>query len=271
MSLPGPLVSVGWLADHHDTVRVIDTRWYLADLRQGWRDFQRGHLPGAVFVDLETDLSGTAGRGRHPLPTPAEFEEAMASAGVGNDTSVVVYDQGVGAVASRLWWLLRHFGHEKTAVLDGGYAAWVAAGLELDNQPPHFDRAEFTAVERSDDLASLHDVVDGAGSIRLIDARAPERYRGDIEPVDPKPGHIPGAENLPFEANTSDGMLRPADELAARLGDTSDMVVYCGSGVTACHLILAAARAGLPLPRLYDGSWSDWASIDLPVATGADG
>ncbi len=268
MNLPGPLVTVDWLADRVHTLRVIDTRWYLADLQQGRREYQRGHIPGAVFLDLETDLSGTGGRGRHPMPTATEFEAAMASAGVGDDTPVVAYDQSIGAVASRLWWLLRHFGHENAAVLDGGYAAWVAAGLDLDNQHPHIDPAVFTAVERSDDMASLHDVVDGAGSIRLIDARAPERYRGDTEPVDPKPGHIPGAENLPFEESASEGVLRSSTELRARLGDTSDMVVYCGSGVTACHLILAAAQAGLPLPRLYDGSWSDWASMDLPIAAG---
>lgn len=270
MTLPGPVVTVEWLAGNLDEVRVIDCRWYLADLDQGRREYEAGHIPGAVFADLEHELSGTAGAGRHPMPTAGEFETAMRTAGVSNDMAVVAYDQSIGAIAARLWWLLRHFGHDRAAILDGGFAAWQRAGLPTSSIVPTLGLGDFTAQERTDDVLDRDAVVARLGQIRLIDARAPERYRGEVEPVDARPGHIPGAINLPFAGNAADGSLLPPEQLRKRLGDTSSMVVYCGSGVTACHHILAAAHADLPLPLLYDGSWSDWADSDLLAVQGED-
>lgn len=267
---PGPVVSADWLAEHLDLVSLLDIRWYLADLGQGRREYERDHLPGAVFVDLESDVSGEAGRGRHPLPSPAQFAAAMGRAGVDNATPVVVYDQNIGAVASRLWWLLRHFGHRRAAVLDGGYEAWVAAGLPVSRRSVDPEPATFVASPRDGDMVMREDLVEQLGTVRLIDARAPERYRGDSEPIDAKAGHIPTAINIPFAQSARNGRFASANELVSLLGDTEGAVVYCGSGVTACHTILAAAHADLPLPILYEGSWSDWASTDLPIAVGSD-
>lgn len=268
MIQPGPVVSVDWLAGHLNSVRVVDIRWYLAELEQGRREYDQGHLPGAVFVDLENDVSGELGRGRHPLPTAERFAVAMGRIGVDNATDVVVYDQNIGAIASRLWWLLRHFGHDRVSVLDGGYSAWVGAGLPVTRDSFQPEPALFVPSEQDGDMVVREDLVQQLGQVRLIDARAPERYRGDTEPIDPKAGHIPTAINIPFAQAARDGRFAARDELVSILGDTDGAVVYCGSGVTACHTVLAAAHASLALPLLYEGSWSDWASVDLPIAVG---
>jgi thiosulfate/3-mercaptopyruvate sulfurtransferase len=215
--------------------------------------------------------------GRHPLPSVDLFVSKLRSWGIGNASQVVAYDDAGGAFAARLWWMLRWLGHEAVAVLDGGFPAWVAEGRPVTAELPLVSPGDFTPRPRPDLLvtaALLAAPESRAG--KLFDARAPERYRGDIEPIDPVAGHIPGAENLPFAENLRDGRFKPAAELRARLAaalgatQPEDAVVYCGSGVTACHDVLAFAQAGLPLPKLYAGSWSEWITdAARPTARGA--
>lgn len=266
-----PLVDAAWLREHLEDrdVRVIDFRWYLQG-RNGLEEYGKGHIPGAVFVDLD-EVTGTKGGGRHPLPTPAQFEVAMQAAGVDPATRVVVYDDVGGSVASRLWFLLGYFGHRWQAVLDGGLQAW---GGPLTTNVPSVGRGRFRS-QPADETRVLHfDAVRGLRDVPLIDARAGERYRGEKEPVDPKAGHIPGAINAPFTENLGpDGRFKPAAELRERysnIGAAEGAVVYCGSGVNATHDMLAMEIAGIPNVRLYAGSWSDWSNRDAPVATGQE-
>jgi thiosulfate/3-mercaptopyruvate sulfurtransferase len=273
----GPLVSAAWLADHHrdPDVRVVDLRWYL-DGRSGQAAYDAGHVPGAVFVDLDAISGHEPGRGRHPLPEPAVFEAAMRAAGVGPETTVVVYDDGGGAVAARLWWMLRYFGHDRAAVLDGGIQAWPG---ELSTEAERPAPGDFAAGAPREELKLEYEDVRRlpAGTL-LLDARPGERYRGETEPVDPIAGHIPGARSAPAVATNLDGARRflPPDELRRRYGalgagDGRDVVVYCGSGVSACHDLLAMEVAGLTGARLYPGSWSEWsARPEAPVATGEE-
>lgn len=268
----GPLVDAGWLGQHlgyHD-LRVIDFRWYLQG-RNGRDEYERGHIPGAVFVDLEA-VTGSEGGGRHPLPAAAQFEREMRRAGVSAATRVVVYDDEKAApTASRLWFLLGYFGHRARAVLDGGIGAWRGP---LEAGAPDVPPGDFEAA--APDHALVLDV-EGVRTLRgvpLIDARAPARYRGETEPIDPKAGHIPGALNRPYSANVQpDGRMKPAAVLRSELealGAGAGAVFYCGSGVNATQQLLAMQVAGLPNARLYAGSWSDWSNRDLPVATGPD-
>jgi thiosulfate/3-mercaptopyruvate sulfurtransferase len=272
----GPLVTPAQLAAElagPDAPTLLDCRWQLA----GGADadgYASGHLPGAVFVDLDRELSGPPGRGgRHPLPDPAAFQAAMRRAGVGQDRPVVAYDQGEPGGAARAWWLLGWFGHPDVRVLDGGLPAWVAAGLPLEAGRPDPAPGDFTA--RPGHRALL----DAAGAARtaaagvLLDARAPARYQGLQEPVDPVAGHVPGARNLPVGELLGEGGLLPPDALnralAAR-GVRAGVPVgaYCGSGVVAAKLILALEAAGVPA-ALYAGSWSEWVTDrSRPVATG---
>jgi thiosulfate/3-mercaptopyruvate sulfurtransferase len=253
---------------------LLDVRW---DLTGGARrdEFEREHIPGAHFVDLDRDLAGPAGAGgRHPLPAPAAFEAAMRGAGVSGEDPVVVYDSGPATAAARAWWLLRYFGHPDVAVLDGGLAAWTAAGLATESGPgPTREAGNF--VVRPGRMA----VLDAEGAARLartgvlLDARAPERYRGETEPIDPVAGHIPGAHNRPTTDNLVDGRFRTRDELReafARVGVKPGVAVgaYCGSGLTAAHEVLALELAG-HAAALYPGSWSEWITEpQRPVATG---
>lgn len=278
----GPLVSVEWLTEHigDPEVRVIDFRWYLAGraqgalpVRNGRDEYARGHIPGAVFVDLEavTGQQDSNARGRHPLPSAAQFESETRKAGVNEDTKVVVYDDAGGSVAARLWFLLGWFGHDAQAVLDGGMQAWggpletavttLAAGSFQSREP---DRTRILDFE---DMRRLE-------SVPVLDARAGERYRGEKEPVDPKAGHIPGALSAPWMDNLGpDGRFKSPAELRERfvaLGAEEGAVVYCGSGVNATHHLLAMDVAGLRKGRLYAGSWSDWSNRDAPVATGKE-
>ncbi|WP_328595037.1 sulfurtransferase [Actinomadura macrotermitis] len=255
---------------------LLDVRWHLAG-PPGIDSYRRGHLPGAVFVDLDRDVAGPPGpAGRHPLPDAAAFEAAMRRAGVSGDRPVVVYDDADSTAAARLWWTLRYFGHERVRVLDGGYHGWVDAGRPVTAEEPQVGPGDFTA--RPGRLP----VLDAAGAAALakggmlLDARAPERFRGENEPVDPVAGHIPGAVNAPTLGNVGvDGRFLPADllrERFAQLGatDAVDVGAYCGSGVTAAHEILALSVAGIPA-ALYVGSWSNWvADPTNPVATGED-
>ncbi|WP_437777220.1 sulfurtransferase [Sorangium sp. So ce1097] len=280
----GPLVDVPWLAAHagDPRVRVVDCRWYLSG-RRGADEYARGHIPGAVHLDVDADLSGPAqaGPGRHPLPDAAAFALVLARIGVGPGSLVVAYDDAGGAIAARLWWMLRYFGHGGGRVLDGGLGAWTAAGHPLST--------EVTAIAPAPvmELASGGaPVVDKAAVDRLrrdpaaviLDARARERYEGQSEPVDARPGHIPGARSAPFAENlrAPGGAFRERTELERRYRDlgafeASTVVCYCGSGVTACHDLLALATLGREDAILYEGSWSDWArDAALPAATGPE-
>ena len=268
----GPLVDAVWLRAHlHDPdLRVIDFRWYL--LRRNGRDeYERGHIPGAVFVDLES-VTGAQGGGRHPLPAAEQFAEEMRRAGVSSNTRVVVYDDSTAApTASRLWFLLGLFGHRAQAVLDGGVQAW---GSPLETEAQSVDRGNFTATEPDTSRVVDWQAVSALRGVPLIDARAGERYRGETEPIDPKAGHIPGARSLPYtEILAPDGRFKTPGELRRQfgaLGVEDGAVFYCGSGVNATQQLLAMEIAGLKNARLYAGSWSDWSNRDLPVATGSE-
>ena len=277
------LISTGELARrlHDPGLVLVDCRHNLSDVDAGERAFRASHLPGARFLHLDRDLSGerTGRNGRHPLPDAAALATRLGRTGIDASKQVVAYDQNNGMWASRLWWLLQWLGHDAAAVLDGGIDKWVAEGRELtahtpDIRPAHFVPRAQSAVASSDDIA--RDLGQRARSLTIIDARAPERYRGDIEPLDPVAGHIPGAINRPYGLNlTPQGTFKPAEllraEFAAQLGPTppSAVVHQCGSGVTACHNVLAMAIADLPGSRLYPGSWSEWISDPArPVARG---
>jgi thiosulfate/3-mercaptopyruvate sulfurtransferase len=264
-----PVVDVSWSRTRE--VVLADVRWYL-DGRSGREAFESGHLPGAVFVDLDQWLAehGSPGAGRHPLPSPERFAEGMSLLGIGDDDVVVAYDDAGGVVAARLVWMLRVTGHD-AAVLDGGLAAWDGP-LETTSQPR--PPAVFTPRPwPADRLADIDDAGDPANVV--IDARDANRFRGEFEPVDPRPGHVPGARNVPCRANLDEqGRLLPAEELRRRFAEAgvtegSDVVSYCGSGVTACHNLLALEVAGFGPGRLYPGSWSQYsADPDRPAAVG---
>ncbi len=253
-------------------LRICDVRWWLVDPPRGRREYAAGHLPGAVFVDVDSDLVAAEGPGRHPLPHPAAFARRLEALGIGDESEVVAYDDAGGAVAARLWWMLDDLGHRDVSVLDGGVKAWLAAGGELSAAIPAYPPGRLTLRDhwtRTIDRAALQPRL-ATGDLALVDARAPERYRGDVEPVDPVAGHVPGAVNRPFAGNLGpDGRLLPPAELRARFSDLgADVAVSCGSGINACHDALAMRVAGLPDPLLYPGSYSDWSRAGMPVATG---
>jgi thiosulfate/3-mercaptopyruvate sulfurtransferase len=272
-------------------IAVLDCRFDLAAPDAGRQAYLRSHIPGARHVDLNRDLAApvSAVSGRHPLPDPRALAAFFGRLGVAPDTQVIVYDDSNGAFAARAWWLLRWLKHRKVAVLDGGLSAWLRAGGATESgEPPHADPAGHGASSRDSGSGPLEverhaalgtdELIAALENPRtlLIDARAPERYTGAVEPIDPVAGHVPGALNHPFSSNLqSDGRFLPAGELERRwrdrLGGTSpaDVIVMCGSGVTACHHLLALERAGLPGARLYAGSWSEWIRDPRrPVARG---
>lgn len=267
----GPLVDASWLREHINDrdLRVIDFRWYL-QRRNGRDEYMRGHIPGAVFVDLES-VTATEGGGRHPLPTGEQFEREMRTAGVRRDTRVVAYDDTGGSTAARLWFLLGYFGHRAQAVLDGGLQAW---GEPLETDVPVVEPGDFTSSQPDRSRVLDFNAVRALRGVPLIDSRAGERYRGETEPIDPKAGHIPGALSAPFTENLGpDRRFKSPAELRRNyeaLGAANGAVFYCGSGVNATHHLLAMEIAGLPNARLYAGSWSDWSSREAPVATGAE-
>jgi len=268
--------------EHPDWV-VVDCRFSLSDPEYGRRAYREAHIPGAVYAHLDEDLSGpiVPGRtGRHPLRDPEQLARKLGGWGIDNRTQVVAYDDAGGAFAARLWWLLGWLGHDAVAVLDGGWPRWVRegrpvrGGIETRTPRTFVPRIRPERVVSADEvLQHLHDP-----AWRLLDARAPARYRGEQEPIDPVAGHIPGAVNAPFAENlTPDGTFRPSEQLRQRfealLGDVPSerVVCYCGSGVTAAHNLLAMAHAGLPGARLYAGSWSEWITDPRrPVARGAE-
>lgn len=258
---------------------LLDVRWSLAG-PPGAVAYRAGHVPGAVFIDLDADLAAPPGPGgRHPLPDPERFTAAMRRAGVSAGRLVVVYDEADATAAARAWWLLRYFGHEPVRVLDGGYRAWVASGGQAvtgDREPP--EPGDFTARPGYMPLLDADGAARLAGEGVLLDARAAERYRGEVEPADPVAGHIPGAVSAPTTGNLApDGRMLPPEALRARFaelgagmsaGEAGKVGAYCGSGVTAAHEVLALAVAGVPA-ALYVGSWSNWITQPgRPVATG---
>ncbi|MEO8898735.1 MAG: sulfurtransferase [Candidatus Dormibacter sp.] len=277
--MDGPLISVDELDAALQGPRpplLLDVRWSLAG-PPGIDDYRTGHLPDARFIDLDRDLAAPPGRGRgrHPLPASGDFEAAMRRAGVTAQLSVAVYDAGGGLSAARAWWLLRYFGHPDVRLLDGGYAAWVAAGRASSTAEPHAEFGDFAAVPGGMPVVDAASAADMARHAVLLDARAGERFRGETEPVDPVAGHIPGARSAPTTANLApDGRFLAAPALRERFaaaGVAAGGLVgaYCGSGVTAAHEVLALEIAGIPA-ALYPGSWSEWVSDpDRPVATGA--
>jgi thiosulfate/3-mercaptopyruvate sulfurtransferase len=278
---PSPLVTADWLLDRlgHQGLVVVDCRWALGSPGAGRSAWEEAHIPGAHFLDVEEELSGPrrsdGSGGRHPLPSAEAFAAAAASAGIGADSVVVAYDEAGEGGAARLWWLLRHFGHDDAAVLDGGLHGWRAGGHPVDDVPPRpWPSGEpFIPRERSDDVATADELADRLedGTLALLDARAAPRYRGEVEPIDPVAGHIPGASNVPFASIAPDGSYLEARALRTRLdpGDGRELVAYCGSGITAATLVLAAEAAGIEGARLYPGSWSEWCVRGLPVASGS--
>ena len=292
------LISVAELAAALDDpdLRIADVRWSLAAPAAGRVAYAAAHLPGAVFVDLDSVLTAPVGPGRHPLPDPATFAAALGALGIGRGHRVVAYDDVGGTVAARLWWMLDALGHARAAVLDGGIEAWRTAGQPVTAEAPTFAAAEpiptsgaGSAWPRTIDRVTL---AARLGGVTILDARARERYRGDVEPIDRIPGHIPTARSLPTTALLApSGRFLAADALAARfaaagvgaarLGGTPrageaaigavparQVVVSCGSGVNACQLALGMRAAGLPDPLLYPGSYSDWTQSGMPIATG---
>ena len=273
------LIDVATLAAHLNDADwlVVDVRHQLADVDYGERVYAEGHIPGAVFLHCDRDLSGgtTGSNGRHPLPSPARLAARLGEVGIGAATQVVVYDDAQGMIAGRLWCLLRWLGHERVVLLDGGLQAWQAANQVLTTEVPLLQPVDFV-VKLGDSMVEA-DYVQAfmqTSRMHLIDARSPDRYRGENETIDPVGGHIPGAVNRFFRDNLqADGRFKPARELrnewlAILAGTAPELVVHqCGSGVSACHNMLAMEIAGLSGSRLYAGSWSEWcADRSRPVA-----
>jgi thiosulfate/3-mercaptopyruvate sulfurtransferase len=265
-------LDVGWV--------VVDCRFDLQNEQWGRNQYLTSHIPGAVYASLSHDMAGpkTGSNGRHPLPSIEALSATLGRLGITRDTQVVAYDQDSGMYASRLWWLLRYAGHDAVAVLDGGWAKWVREGRPTAHGEEGSQPATFVAAPRPDMRIGVDEVTAQLGNPNtlLVDARAAERYEGRTEPIDRVPGHIPGAVNHHYRANGADDFtLLSAEELRERfmkvLGShaPSQAVMYCGSGVTACHNLLAMAHAGLPGARLYAGSWSEWsASPARPIEKG---
>lgn len=261
-------------------VVIVDCRFRLSDPDAGRQAYLQAHIPGARYAHLNEDLSGPivpGVTGRHPLPTPDALARTLARFAVTRDTQLIAYDDDVGAIAARLWWLCRWLGHDRVAVLDGGWTAWQHAGLPVDDSVPAPAPSQFEPSPRPQLLgeAAVVAAMVSATDCRVFDAREVTRYRGESEPIDAVAGHIPGAHSLPFSGNVTEGRLLPRDQLRARFSEAlgqipaSRSIVYCGSGVTACHNILAASHAGYDGMLLYPGSWSEWiADPSRPVARG---
>ncbi len=272
------LVSTDWLQTHLNDpgLRIVDTRWILGNPGEGRRQYEAGHIPGAAHLDVDEHLSGKEGPGRHPIPPKRDFQKAVSDLGIERETYVIVYDEGKGMPAARLWWLLKYFGHEKVSLLDGGWSGWLKVGGESEQDIRHFlpskfiGRAKLGWVFDKERVDTLRD----DPRVLILDARSPERYRGDVEPIDARAGHIPGAINFHF-AKTIDPQtgyfLKPEtlkEEFKKMEADQAETIVcYCGSGITACTNIFALKLAGLDA-KLYEGSWSDWAKdADKSVTT----
>jgi thiosulfate/3-mercaptopyruvate sulfurtransferase len=250
---------------------IVDCSYNLEDEGWGRREYLARHIPGAVYAHLGRDLAGekTGANGRHPLPNPATFMQTLGRLGVANNMQIVAYDQDSGMYASRLWWMLRWLGHNQVAVLDGGLARWLAEARPIAPGDEQRHARQFVGAPNMQMVAAVDEVrgLSGRSAPLLVDARAPERYRGEVEPLDKAAGHIPGAVNYFFKEGLNDqGTFRPVGELEQRLhaiiGGTppEQIICYCGSGVSACHTLLAFELTGLRGAKLYPGSWSEWSS-----------
>jgi thiosulfate/3-mercaptopyruvate sulfurtransferase len=272
MSATSLLIFPQDLANRRDgsNIAIVDCRFDLSDPTAGRRSYETGHIPGAVFLDLDEDLAGPIEphAGRHPLPDVQTISGTLGHLGITNETPVVVYDSGNGAIAARAWWILRWLGHDDVRLLNGGIAAWQASGQTLSSRPEKPAPGSFTAHPRSEWVLTTSELASDLTSIpgmRLLDARDGARFRGESEPIDPVAGHVPGAINLPFsDLVNPDGTWRSAQERKQRLREalgseqSAPWATMCGSGVTACHLVIAGLEAGYAEPRVYVGSWSEW-------------
>jgi thiosulfate/3-mercaptopyruvate sulfurtransferase len=284
------LVSTAWLANHLDdpNVRIVDARWYLLEPGKGEKDYAGAHIPNAIYLSVDNHLAAPplsdAKTGRHPLPSPEAFAATMRRAGISNgdtgaQTHVVAYDDAGGANSARLWWLLRYFGHENVSLLDGGLIQWLAEGRLVSNKVPTFPGGDFHARPNRGMVITKEEMIELTRDPRalILDSRAPERYRGDTEPIDPRAGHIPGAKNATLPGNRrspDDFRFRNPSELQAHydaLGanGADEIVAYCGSGINAAATIFALQLAGYAEARLYPGSFSEWSrDAALPVISG---
>ena len=268
-----PIVTASWLQEQleqtSEDLVIIDCRFSLADPNLGSQQYQTSHIPGAYYLDLNQDLSSPVQKhgGRHPLPNPEQLAEKLAAIGITlGETLVIAYDDSRLAFAARLWWLLHYLGHDRIALLDGGFSGWQNQGYPVSTTPPQPKLGEFIPQLRPDMLVDIQQVKDRQNQpqVALIDSREPERYRGEKEPIDPIAGCIPGAINYPWqEATNPQGYLQPPSlhqERWEKLRETTEIMVYCGSGVTACVNLLSLEIAGIKTGKLYAGSWSDWCS-----------
>ncbi|KAM3096845.1 sulfurtransferase [Phormidesmis sp. 146-12] len=260
-----PVVSVDWLREHLEEVTIVDCRFSLMEPDLGRQQYEQGHIPGAYYLDLNRDLSSPVGRhgGRHPLPDVVALGAKLSEMGVTNLTQVVAYDDSRFAFSARLWWLLRYLGHDRVSVLNGGFRAWQAAGNLTTTRQPDRRSGSFIPQPQSDWVVDIAAVQAKKDSVALVDSREVERYRGEREPIDPIAGHIPGAVNYPWQDVTNaDGFLIEQPDRWADVRSASEILVYCGSGVTACVNLLSLELAGIDA-KLYAGSWSDWCSYQV--------
>lgn len=276
VTMPTPVVDIAWLRQHlnHPEVCIVDCRFALSDPTSGKQAYQQGHFPGAYYLDLDLDLSGPVQPrgGRHPLPDIEQLVAKLEAMGISTDpaTAVVAYDATKGAFAARLWWLLRYLGHEHVSVLEGGFQAWQSASYPLEQAPPSTTRqGRFSPYPNRNWVVDREYVMqhkDTPGTI-LVDARSPERFRGEQEPIDPIAGSIPGAVNVFWQTNLDDKsnfrQETDLEQLWASVPKADQYIFYCGSGVTACVNILAQEILGRPIPKLYAGGWSDWCTNEL--------
>lgn len=276
-----PLISVAALAERIDdpAIRIVDCRWYLGRPGEGRVAYGQGHIPNAIHLDVDGDLAADPeiGPGRHPLPEVGKFVRRLEDAGIGDEHLVVAYDDVGGWVAARLWWMLDDLGHERVSVLDGGWQTWLAGGGAVSTEAPSLPPARLHVRDEWTRVIDLAGLRARLKEVVLLDARGAARYRGETEPIDAYPGHIPTARSAPTDGNlAASGTFLSAPELAARYaalgadGSAGEVVTSCGSGVSACHDALALRIAGLPSPLLYPGSYSDWSRNGLPVATGPE-
>lgn len=259
------LIDVRTLHGNLARIRLFDIRWKLNDPAHGQESYLSGHVSGAVFVDLDDDLSASEGPGRHPLPDPATFAATLGRLGLTPDDDVVVYDDTAGTVAARMWWMLRSIGHDRVRLLDGGFDAWLDEDFPVETEPV---TPAVTTYPVPGGFSGVVDI-EGLDGRNLVDVRASERYEGKTEPVDPTPGHIPGAINIPSSKALDADRFRKPSELARIYGELAAPVISCGSGVVACHTALAIAESGRPIPEVYIGSYSEWSRSGRPVATGS--